>query len=409
MTVSRWPRIIFHADMDAFYAAVEQLDDPTLRGKPVIVGPPSARGVVLTASYEARPFGVGSAMPMAHARRLCPQALVVPPRFERYQAVSKIVMGVFRDFSPVVEALSLDEAFLDMTGTERIFGTPATAGRRLKDAVREATDLTVSVGISATKFVSKVASGYRKPDGLTVVPQQEAREWLAPLPVSCLWGAGAKTAARLRALGFRTIADVAGCDPERLHTELGGLGRRLHALARAEDSRAVEGARPAKSIGSEMTLNADTRSVEELQFHLHRSADKVARRLRNASLGARGVRVKLKRHDFRLLTRQRLLGEPTDIADDLYQAATSLLASFGALPPIRLIGLTVFDLVPAESGGQRDLLAPRSRVRDLEVALDQLAERYGQGVVTRASELFRDRGVGASADLDFLRDTDEDA
>ena len=188
--------------MDAFYAAIEQLDDPSLRGRPLLVGPPSARGVVLTASYEARPYGVGSAMPMAKARRMCPSAVIVPPRFDRYQEVSATIMKVFSDFSPDVEALSLDEAFLDMTGSEQLFGDPESIGRRLKSAIREATGgLTASVGLSGTKYVAKVASACQKPDGLTVVPPEEAKAWLAPLSVSWLWGAGPKTQARLHQLG----------------------------------------------------------------------------------------------------------------------------------------------------------------------------------------------------------------
>ena len=394
--------------MDAFYAAVEQLDDPSLRGKPILVGPTSARGVVLTASYEARPYGVGSALPMVEARRRCPVAIVVPPRFERYQAVSRSVMKVFRDFSPAVEALSLDEAFLDMTGSERLLGTPERFGRRLKDAVRDATGgLTVSVGISGTKFVAKVASGHAKPDGLTIVPPDRARAWLAPQPVSRLWGAGPKTAARLEALGLATIGDVAAADPDELATLLGAHGRRLHALARAEDPREVMPSRPAKSLGSEITLDEDTRSREEIAFHLRREADKVARRLRKAGLRARGVRVKLKRHDFRLLTRQRALGEPTDVADDLYRAALSLLDAFGALAPIRLIGLAAFDLEAGEAGDQPDLLAPRKRMRDLELTLDKLADRFGEHVVKRASALREARAAG-TPNLDFLRDDESD-
>jgi len=410
MTASpaRWPRTIVHADMDAFYAAVEQLDDPALRGKPILVGPPSPRGVVLTASYEARPYGVGSAMPMVEARRRCPIAVVVPPRFERYQAVSRIVMKVFRDFSPDVEALSLDEAFLDMTGSERLLGTPERFGRRLKDAVRDATaGLTVSVGISGTKFVAKVASGHAKPDGLTIVPPDEARAWLAPQPLSRLWGAGPKTTARLEALGFKTVADVAAADPERLFRALGTIGRRLHELARAEDPREITASRAAKSIGSEITLDEDTRSRDEIAFHLRREADKVARRLRKAGLQARGVRVKLKRHDFRLLSRQRALSEPTDVADDLFRAAIALLDAFGALPPIRLVGLAAFDLDSGEANDQPDLLAPRKRARDLEVTLDKLAERFGEHVVKRASALRETRPPGGP-NLDFLRDDDGD-
>ena len=200
--------------MDAFYAAIEQLDDPALRGRPILVGSPTDRGVVLTASYEARPYGVGSAMPMAQARRKCPNALIIPPRFDRYQQVSKMIMGAFADFSPHVEALSLDEAFLDMTGSEELFGAPELMGHRLKLAIREVTGgLTASVGLSSTKYVAKVASAFRKPDGLTVVPPEGAKAWLAPLPVSCLWGVGPKTQDRLQQLGLRTIGSVADADP----------------------------------------------------------------------------------------------------------------------------------------------------------------------------------------------------
>ncbi len=396
--------------MDAFYAAVEQLDDPSLRGKPILVGPPSARGVVLTASYEARPYGVGSAMPMALARRRCPDAVVVPPRFERYQSVSRIVMRVFREFSPAVEALSLDEAFLDLTGSERLLGAPEVVGRRLKDAVREATGgLAVSVGISATKFVAKVASGHAKPDGLTIVPPHTAAAWLAPQPVSRLWGVGAKTAARLEALGYIRVGDVARADPETLCAALGGaLGRKLHALARADDPRPVEPSRAAKSIGSEVTLEADTRSRQTIAFHLRQEADKVARRLRKAGLSARGVRVKLKRADFKLLTRQRVLAAPTDLADDLHRAALSLLDAFGPLPAVRLVGLAAFDLDRDELGAQAEWVSPRARTRALETTLDALAERFGDRAVVRASALRHDERLGLGPNLDFLRDADDD-
>lgn len=395
--------------MDAFYAAVEQLDDPSLRGKPVLVGPPSARGVVLTASYEARPYGVGSAMSMAVARRRCPDAVVVPPRFERYEAVSRIVMRVFHDFSPAVEALSLDEAFIDMTGSERLLGDPSIFGPRLKGAIVEATGgLCVSVGVSSTKFVAKVASGHAKPDGLTIVPPEQAAAWLAPLPVSRLWGAGAKTSARLEALGYERIGDVAAADPDALRAALGNIGRRLHELARAEDPREVVPTKPAKSIGSELTLETDTRSTGTISHHLRHEADKVARRLRKAGLRARGVRVKLKRHDFKLLTRQRALAGSTDLADDLYRAAESLLDAFGPLPSIRLVGLAAFDLESGEPSGQADLLAPQARKRNLEIALDRLAERFGERAVTRASSLRGGERAGCGPNLDFLGESDED-
>jgi DNA polymerase-4 len=243
-----WSRIVAHADMDAFYAAIEQLDDPALRGRPVLVGPPSGRGVVLTASYEARPYGVGSAMPMAKARRLCPSAVIIPPRFDRYQEVSTTIMGVFANFSPEVEAISLDEAFLDMTGSEQLFGDPESIGHRLKDAVREATcGLKASVGLSATKYVAKVASASQKPDGLTVVPPEQAKAWLAPLLVSRLWGVGPKTQARLHQIGLHTIGEVANADPEFLSAKLGRAGLHFHALAQAEDPRPVIGQRASKS------------------------------------------------------------------------------------------------------------------------------------------------------------------
>jgi DNA polymerase-4 len=404
-----WKRVIAHADMDAFYAAIEQLDDPKLRGRPLLVGPPGNRGVVLTASYEARPYNVGSAMPMARARLLCPQAVVVPPRFARYQEVSKIIMDVFGDFSPHVEALSLDEAFLDMTGAEKLFGTPDNIGKRLKDAIREATGgLTASVGLSGTKYVAKVASGYHKPDGLTVVPPEQARAWLAPLAVSSLWGAGPKTQARLRALGLDTIGDVAACDPQYLINALGSVGAHFHALAKAEDLRSVDGARSAKSLGSERTLNVDVASRREIEQHLRTAADTVAQRLRRRGACACGVRVKLKRSDFRLLTRQRALSAPTDIAADLFRAGAALLTEFDDPGPFRLVGIAAYDLIEAGDRAQLGLAINEGhRARRLETTLDRLSERFGSGIVQRAAELIADRGVGIAANLDFLADRDE--
>jgi DNA polymerase IV len=406
--VTAWLRVIAHADMDAFYAAVEQLDDPALRGRPVIVGPNSARGVVLTASYEARPFGVGSAMPMAHARRLCPQALIVPPRFERYQQVSKIIMDLFADFSPAVEALSLDEAFLDMTGSDKLFGSPEAIGRKLKAAVRNATGgLTVSVGISGTKYVAKVASGYEKPDGLTVVPPGDARAWLAPQPVKNLWGAGPKTSARLERLGLRTIGDVAGSDPLWLERSLGALGRRFVALAQGEDFREVATSREARGLSSERTLSVDIRTRKEIEAYLRSAAETVAQRLRRRALRARGVRVKLKRTDFRILTRQRTLTAPTDVAAELFSAAASLLDAIADEGPFRLVGLGGYDLTQQTDDSQLALgldVGRAGRARRLETTLDRLAARFGAGAVQRASDLVADRGVGVASNLDFLDD-----
>jgi DNA polymerase-4 len=405
-----WPRIIVHADMDAFYAAVEQLDDPSLRGRPLLVGSDSARGVVLTASYEARAFGAGSAMPMQRARRLCPDALVVPPRFERYQQISELVMTAFGTFSPLVEPLSLDEAFLDMTGSTRLFGDPESIGRRIKEAVRECTGgLTASVGISGTRYVAKVASGFRKPDGLTIVPPTTMRDWLAPLSVSNLWGAGPKTTERLKAKGWETIGQIASADAATLERSLGALGQRFFALANGVDPREVVSSRRAHSVSSERTLSVDIAARKQIAGYLRLSADNVAARLRKSRRLARGVRVKLKTTDFRIVTRQGVLSEPTDIGAVLFEQAASLLNEVGESGPFRLVGLSAYDLVAQEPAAQLELLPQGdNRERRLETAVDAIAARFGRGLVQRAGDLARDRGVGVAANLDFLHDGDAD-
>ncbi len=385
-----WERIVAHADMDAFYAAVEQLDDPALRGRPVLVGAKTRRGVVLTASYEARPFHVGSAMPMARAVRLCPDAVIVPPRFDRYEEVSVAIMKVFSDFSPAVEPLSLDEAFLDMSGAENIFGSPKSMGQQLKTAVREASGgLTVSVGLSGTKYVAKVASAHRKPDGLTLVAAADARAWLAPQSIACLWGAGAKTQAKLRELGLHTIGDVAAADRAYLVEQLGSAGAHFHNLSQARDARPVLSHRESKSVGSEQTLDQDISSREEIRPHLRRAADKIGKRLRRKSLVAGGVRVKLKSSQFRLLTRQCSLTEPSDVADTLYLAGADLLQQFDDPGPFRLVGLAAFALTSAEDPQQLGLLGNSERQRRLEATLDEIAERFGDDMIQRVAALPR--------------------
>ena len=400
-----WQRIIAHADMDAFYAAVEQLDDPALRGRPILVGSPSHRGVVLTASYEARPYGVGSAMPMAQARRKCPDALVIPPRFDRYQQVSRMIMSAFADFSPDVEALSLDEAFLDMTGSEELFGGPESIGRRLKTAIRDVTGgLTASVGLSSTKYVAKVASAFRKPDGLTVVPPEGAKAWLAPLPVSRLWGVGPKTQDRLQQLGLLTIGSVAEADPRFLSAKLGSAGLHFHTLAQAEDPRPVLGSRMSKSIGSESTLDRDVSEKADIKFHMRRSADLIGRRLRKKNYLASGVGLKLKTVNFQLISRRHRLSEPTDIAERLYSIAVDLLEHVDHRGPFRLIGLVAYDLVGSDDLAQPGLFNTLGRRRQLEVALDRLADRFGINVVQRAEDLDKPEGVRLAPTLDYLED-----
>ena len=398
-----WPRIIAHADMDAFYAAVEQLDDPALRGRPILVGSASDRGVVLTASYEARPYGVCSAMPMAWARRKCPNALIIPPRFDRYQQVSKMIMGVFADFSPDVEALSLDEAFLDMTGSEEIFGAPELIGQRLKRAIRDVTGgLTASVGLSSTKYVAKVASAFRKPDGLTVVSPEGAKAWLAPLPVSCLWGVGPKTQDRLHQLGFLTIGSVAGADPKFLSTKFGSAGLHFYTLAHAEDPRPVLGSRMSKSIGSESTLDEDLSDKADIKFHMRRSADVIGRRLRKKNYLAFGVGLKLKTAKFQLISRRHRLSEPTDVAERLYSSALDLLEHVDHRGPFRLIGLVAYDLVGSKDHAQPGLFNNLGRRRQLEVAIDRLADRFGVNVVQRAEDLDKPGGMRLAPTLDYL-------
>jgi DNA polymerase-4 len=400
-----WPRIVAHADMDAFYAAVEQLDDPGLRGRPVLVGSPTGRGVVLTASYEARPFGVGSAMAMAKARRLCPQAVIIPPRFDRYQDASRTIMNVFSDFSPDVEALSLDEAFLDMTGSENIFGGPESIGRQIKDAVRQATGgLRASVGLSATKYVAKAASAYQKPDGLTVVPPDDAKAWLAPLPVSWLWGAGPKNQARLHDLGFHTIGDVASASERFLYDRLGKAGLHFHTLAQAEDPRPVSGRRQSKSIGSEHTLDKDVRAKSDIERHLHRSADAIGRRLKKKSYVAFGVGIKLKTKEFQILSRRCRLSEPTDVTARLYSVGLNLLRRLQHAGPFRLVGMVAYDLVAIDHVAQLDLFSPLARQRRLELAIDDLAARFGTDVVSRANDLAGECGAHFAPTLDFLLD-----
>jgi len=400
-----WPQVILHADMDAFYAAVEQLDDASLRGRPVIVGHDSDRGVVLTASYEARVSGVGSAMPMVRARRRCPDAIIVAPRFERYQQLSATIMRVFTDFSPRVEPLSLDEAFLDITGTRELLGEPRELALDLKRAVREATrGLTVSVGVSATKFVAKVASAYHKPDGLTIVPPGEAQAWLALQPISRLWGVGPKTAKRLHALGIVLIRDLDSVDPTRLESALGRAAPQLLSLAKGLDPRSVRDDRKAITIGSERTFARDIADKTEIANELHHAADEVARRLRHKHCAAHGVRIKLKTHDFRVVTRQGRLPLATDLGAELHQAALRLLESLDEPGPFRLAGLTAYEIGDRRRSGQQALsFAVDDKTQRLETALDRLRDRFGADSIRRGST-GAVRGIGGGVNLDFIDD-----
>ena len=292
-----------------------------------------------------------------------------------------------------------------MTGSEQLFGDPESIGRRLKDAIREATGgLTASVGLSATKYVAKVASACQKPDGLTVVPPEEAKAWLAPLPVSWLWGVGPKTEARLHQIGLHTIGDVANTDPKLLSSTLGRAGLHFRTLAQAEDPRPVTGRRSAKSIGSERTLDKDVCEKADIKIHLRRAADTIGERLRKKGYVAFGVGVKLKTTDFQILTRQHRFSEPTDVAERLYSVSVDLLNHVDHLGPFRLVGMVAYDLVGIDDLVQLDLFSIISRRRRLEVAIDELAERFGTNVVQRADELTKPSGIRRAPTLDFLED-----
>ncbi len=402
-----WPTIIAHADMDAFYAAVEQLDQPELRGKPVLIGPQSYRGVVLTASYEARRFGVRSAMPVAKARQLCPDAIMVSPRFSRYQDISRQVMDIFADFSPSVEALSLDEAFLDMSGAEHLFGAPREMGLQIKQAVKEATRLDISVGVASTKYVAKAASAHDKPDGLTVVPPSEVKSWLDPLDIRRLWGIGAKTAPRFHALGITTIGQIARSEPNYLVKHLGPHALRFFELANGRDPRRVARGRTARSIGSDRTLASDINSRPEIRMHLRRSAERIARRLRNKNYVARGVRIRLKTHRFEMLSRQSTTIEPLDTAEAMMALADQLLANLNHTGPFRLVGMAAFNLDWQDTAAQLDMFS-QPEIRKLESTMDLLHDKYGKDVVIKARDLSKratDRQGGISSNgvnLDYL-------
>ncbi|MFW5739365.1 MAG: DNA polymerase IV [Myxococcota bacterium] len=382
-------RIIFHVDMDAFYASIEQRDRPELRGRPVIVGGPTRRGVVSTASYEARPFGVHSAMPMAEAVRRCPHAIVVPVRMAHYVSVSRQLMDVLHRFSPLVEPLSLDEAFLDMSGTEGLHGPAPVAARAIKDQIHAATSLTCSVGVADNKFLAKLASDLDKPDAITIVPAGQGRAFIAKLPLRRLWGVGPRSAERLESLEFRTIGDVAEADPRSLARLIGeSQGEHLQALARGQDDRPVVPDREAKSIGSEETLAEDIRGTRSVAAVLRRHCDRVAERLRAAGLQARSVRVKVRySRGFRLMTREGPLPEPCDDSRTLRNTATALLAKLDLNQPIRLVGVAAAQLDEAGAPMQGDLFEHASTEKNsrLEHALDSIRDRFGD-VIKRADD-----------------------
>ncbi|WP_327085844.1 DNA polymerase IV [Nonomuraea sp. NBC_01738] len=390
---------ILHVDMDAFFASVELLERPELRGRPVIVGSPAGRGVVLSATYEARAFGVHSAMPMSRARRVCPQATIIPPSHGKYSEVSKGVMEIFHSITPLVEPIASDEAFLDVGGARMRLGPPAEIAGLIRHQVLERFGITCSVGVAASKFVAKLASKQCKPDGLLVVPADQVVAFLHPLPVSALWGVGERTEQALVRLGIRTVGDLARVPVNTLQRELGpAAGGHLAALAWGRDERPVTAHTPDKSIGNEETFAADVDDPEVIKRELLRLSEKVAARMRKSGHVGRTVSVKLRRADFSTISRARTLREATDVAQVIYATACELFDAAGLeRVRLRLVGVRMENLGPAEGAVRQLGLGERETGwREAEQAMDKAIRRFGPDAVLPAS-LVRGRLDGMEA------------
>jgi DNA polymerase-4 len=381
---------VLHVDMDAFYASVEIRERPELADKPVVVGGVGGRGVVSSANYLARTYGIRSAMPTAHARRLCPHAVFLPPTFSLYTEASSGVMAIFREITPLVEPLSLDEAFLDVAGAlRRLRMTPGQIGEQVRARVVAEWGITCSVGISATKFVAKLASGLAKPDGMLVVPRTDILEFLHPLPVSALWGVGKKTAERLSTVGLNRVADVAAMPLVRLRKVIGvAAAEHLHALANGHDGRAVTPESVDKSIGAEETFDVDQVDRDVLKQELLRLSERTAATLRRRDLRGRTVSIKVRFGDFTTITRSRTLPVATDVTQEIYRTACRLLDEQTPPGAVRLIGVRVEQLEAGAAGGQQLLLdAPERGWRDADQAADQARAKFGGAAIRPATLL----------------------
>lgn len=379
-------RLIMHVDMDAFFASVEQRDNPEYRGKPVIVGGLSARGVVSTASYEARHFGVHSAMPMSQAKRLCPQGIFVPGNHKHYEEVSEEIFNIFSRFSPMVEPLSIDEAFLDISGMELLMDSPREYAVRLKTEIKEKTGLVASVGIAPNKFLAKLASDYDKPDGLVVIEEDMADDFLLPLSVKRIWGVGKKTAVRLDMLGCRTVSDIRKFDFSRLKEALGSekLSRQLINLANGIDERMVEPIREAQSIGRETTFETDIFGREAAESALRILAEEVGWRLRRAGKKAQTIHIKVRTADFTTCTRQRTVTSAVCYDEDIYNIARTLYRELDPKGGIRLLGITGSSFAEPE---ELDLFAEESaepKKEKLYDTIDELKRRFGEKIIGKA-------------------------
>ena len=399
---------ILRVDMDAFYASVELRDEPALRGRPVVVGGLGPRGVVLSATYEARAFGVRSAMPVGRARRLCPQAVFIPPRHRVYGTVSREVMAIFRAVTPAVEPLSLDEAFLDVSGAKRRLGAPKAIAELIRQQVREQQSITCSVGVAPVKFVAKIASARCKPDGLLVVPAGGLLDFLHPLPVGALWGVGDRAEEVLGRLGLRTIGDIAHVPEDTLRRELGVAGAHLHALAWGRDERSVIQQREEKSVGAEETFPADVDDPDVIRKELLRLSGRTAQALRAAGCVARTVTVKLRLASFKTITRSRTLHEPTDVAREIYTAACALYEASGLddRARLRLVGIRAAGLRPATGAARQLAFGDRQAGwREAEQAVDRIARRFGTDAVRPAALFGSSQDTSADASRDGPEDT----
>ena len=379
------PRAILHVDMDAFFAAIEQLDDPKLRGKPVLVGGDGPRGVVATASYEARPFGCHSAQPMAVAKRLCPHAIIVPGRYARYREVSEQLFEIFESFTPTIQPLSIDEAFLDVSGSERIHGSAVDIARAIKRRVRDQLALTTSVGVAPNKFLAKLASDLEKPDGLTVITAADVDRVLPPLPVTRIWGIGPKTAARLEGMAIRTIGDLRRASEATLTRLLGDDAERCRNLACGRDDRVVVTDSEAKQISQENTFGVNIAEPDIVRNELLEQVQHVARRLRKNKLRAGGVTLKIRFGDFHTITRSRTLEATTDRTDLLWAVTKEIFDQWAAknFVPVRLIGMAARDL--SSGGGQMPLFADPAgdKHERLDQVVDAIVDRFGKSAVRR--------------------------
>ena len=379
------PRAILHVDMDAFFAAIEQRDEPKLRGKPVVVGGGGPRGVVAAASYQARTFGLHSAQPMAVARRLCPDLIIVPPRHSRYSEVSRQVFGILESFSPVVEPLSIDEAFLDVTGADRLLGTAQSIARAIKQRIRDELGLTASVGVAPNKFLAKLASDLEKPDGLTVIEPDTVQQTISTLSISKIWGVGPATERKLHSLGVATFGDLQSWPRDVLESHFGSLGRKLHRLCRGEDDRPVVTDQATKSISQEQTFDEDRTDPDMVREVLHKQAEKVAMRLRKADLRGRTITVKIRFGDFQTITRSMTLDAPTDRTDLICGEARDLFNAWAAngFQPVRLIGVGIRQFT--DEAEQFNLFTQQTDDRSyrLDAVTDTIKQKFGADAIHR--------------------------